>query len=177
MKQWKPLKLEELSEDTKKVYEVLNDESDLACVMIGTSYLAELLATILKVLFIETNVSEKILDPKRGAVGGFVTRADLAYCLGLIHKSAYQDLIKIAEIRNQFAHRHFALDFSETTVRKSCDELQAWRVLLLGKDGDLSDELTLGHAPTRARIQFNTSVVLLGTRIHLDALSKKSKIK
>lgn len=51
MKGWKPINLDDLSEDTKKVYEVLNNESDMACVLIGTSYLSELLANLIKVSF------------------------------------------------------------------------------------------------------------------------------
>ena len=98
MKHWKPIKLEELSKDTQKVYDVLNRESDLACVLIGTSYLAELLASALTEKFAKTSIAEKLLDPQRGAVGGFATRADLAYCLGFIRKPVYQDLIKIAEL-------------------------------------------------------------------------------
>jgi hypothetical protein len=39
MKSWRPINIEELTDDTKKVFDVLNDESDLACVLIGTSYL------------------------------------------------------------------------------------------------------------------------------------------
>jgi hypothetical protein len=86
MKGWQPIKLEDLSQDTKAVFETLNEGSDLACVLIGTSYLAELLASTIDVSFVESSVSEKLLDPQRGAIGGFATRADLAYCLGLISK-------------------------------------------------------------------------------------------
>lgn len=88
MKRWQPRKLEDLSEDTKAVYETLNEGSDLACVLIGTSYLAELLASAIKVSFIESSVSEKLLDPQRGAVGGG------APCrLGILSRSHKQDCI------------------------------------------------------------------------------------
>lgn len=177
MKNWRPLKLEELSEDTQKVYDILNQESDLACVLIGTSYLAELLASTIKVSFIETSISEKILDPQRGAIGGFASRADLAYCLGIIGKSTYQDLIKVAEIRNLFAHKHLALDFGDTTISKACEGLQAWRVLLLGEEEELPIEIPLEQMRMRARNRFNMSIILLGSRIHVDALSKRQERK
>jgi len=173
MKRWQPIKLEYLSEDTQKVYDILNQETDLACVLIGTSYLAELLASSINVSFIESNVSEKLLDPQRGAIGGFATRADLAYCLGLIKKNVYQDLMKVAEIRNLFAHKHLALDFGDSAIRKSCDQLQSWRILLHGEE----EKATVGLSPkqirVRARNQFNISVILIGSRIHVDALSKR----
>lgn len=54
MKSWEPINIKELSDDTKKVFEVLNEESDLACVLIGTSYLSELLANIIEINFIKT---------------------------------------------------------------------------------------------------------------------------
>jgi DNA-binding MltR family transcriptional regulator len=177
MKRWEPLKLEQLSEDTQKVYDILNHESDLACVLIGTSYLAELLASTIKTIFIETSISEKILDPQRGAVGGFATRADLAYCLGLIDKKVYQDLIRVAEIRNLFAHKHLALDFGETTIRGACEKLQAWRVVLMGEKEELPIKPTQEQIRVRARNQFNISIILLGSRIHVDALSKKMEKK
>ena len=177
VKGWRPLKLEELSEDTQKVYNILNHESDLACVLIGASYLAELLASILKVSFIETSVSEKILDPQRGAVGGLATRADMAYCLALINKSAYQDIIKLADIRNLFAHKHIALDFGDASIRKACNELQAWRILLLGDEEEFPSEATQDQMRVRARNQFNMSVVLLSSRIHIDALSRGQESK
>jgi len=97
MKRWKPINIEELSSDTKIVFDVLNDESDLACVLIGTSYLSELLANIIEASFIETSISGKLLDPQSGAIGQFATRADLAYCLDLINKKVYQDLCIVAK--------------------------------------------------------------------------------
>jgi DNA-binding MltR family transcriptional regulator len=177
VKDWQPLKFEELSEDTQQVLNILNQESDLACVLIGASYLAELLASTLKVAFIETRISQKILNPQNGAIGGFVTRADLAYCLGLIKKKAYNDLLKIAEIRNLFAHKHLKLDFGEANVRKACNELQSWRLILLGEEEELEIEATIEQMRVKARNQFNLSVVFLGTRIHLDALSKLERKK
>lgn len=177
MSRWKSIKLGELSEDTQKVYEVLNKESDLACVLIGASYLSELLASSIKVVFVKTSISEKILDPQQGVIGGFASRANLARCLGIIGKNVRQDLIKVAEIRNKFAHKHLALDFEDPDIRNDCDELQAWRALLLGEDEDLPTEATKEQTRLRARNQFNMSVVLLGSRIHVNALSKQQEMK
>ncbi len=176
MTRWQPLKLEDLSKDTKKIFETLNEGSDLACVLIGTSYLAELLASAIKVSFIESTVSDKLLDPQRGAVGGLATRADLAYCLGLVNKNVYRDLIKVAEIRNLFAHRHLALDFGDSTIIEACEELRAWRfVLVLDEEEEVPDKPTPEQIQMRARNQFKLSVVFIGSRIHVDALGKKAQ--
>ena len=74
-----------------------------------------------------------------------------------------------------FAHKHLALDFGDNTVRKTCEELEAWRIL----QGE--DEESVEPSPEQMRVmtrnQFNLSVVLIGSRIHLDALGKKEKRK
>lgn len=175
VKRWKPVDLKALSGDTQKVYDVLNNESDLACVLIGTSYLSELLANIIETSFIETSISEKLLDPQSGAIGQFATRADLAYCLGRISKSAYRDLARVAMIRNRFAHKHIALDFSDSDIRKLCGELEAWQIL----QGDEDDptELSQEQLRNQARNQFNMSVVLMGSLFHADALGKMEQRK
>jgi DNA-binding MltR family transcriptional regulator len=101
----------------------------------------------------------------------------LAYCLGLINKAVYQDIIRVAEIRNMFAHKHLALDFGDNTVGKACDELQAWRLVLLGEEEEVPVDPTPRQRQMRARNQFKLSVVLMGTRIHVDALSKRVQSK
>jgi len=175
MKRWKPINIEELSSDTKKVFDVLNDESDLACVLIGTGYLSELLTNLIEVSFIETSISGKLLDPQGGAIGQFATRADLAYCLDLINKNVYQDLGIVAEIRNMFAHKHLALDFSDSIVRNNCEKLKAWRILQAEEEE--SAELSQEQMRVQARNQFNFSVILIGQRMHLNVLSKKKQLK
>jgi DNA-binding MltR family transcriptional regulator len=177
MGNWKPLKLENLSEELQKIYDILNEESDFTCVLIGASYLAELLASYIEVIFIKGDTSKKILDPQRGALGGFATRADLAYCLNLINKNVYQDLIRVAEIRNLFAHKHLALDFGDTEIRKKCEELTTWRTLLDDSGEELPAELSTQQLRIVARNQFNMSVIQIGSRIHLDALSKEKNYK
>lgn len=173
MARWRPLNLSELSEDTQNVYNVLSNESDLACVLIGTSYLAELLASVLREHFIATSIAERILDPQRGAIGGFATRADLAYCLGLIQKYIYQDLTKVSEIRNRFAHKHVALDFNDPDIKARCQDLQAWRILVLDENESPPPELTEEQNRVEVRNQFNLTVILIGSRIHVDAVSRK----
>lgn len=122
---------------------------------------------------IESSITDKLLSP-RGPIGSFAARADLAYCLTLINKSAYSDLVKIAKIRNRFAHKHLALDFGDAEVRSSCEELQAWRVLEDG-DKEVLDNVTSDQLRTRARNLFKMSVVFLGTRIHVDAFGHRRK--
>lgn len=170
MKSWKPINIDKLTEDTKKVFDVLNDESDLACVLIGTSYLSELLANIIEKSFIKTSISSKLLNPQDGVIGQFAARADLARCLGLINKSYYQDLGFISTIRNMFAHKHLTLDFSDKIVIENCEKLKAWRILQHGEEE--FTELTKEQMRVQARNKFNLSIAIIGQKLHVDVLSK-----
>lgn len=75
-----------------------------------------------------------------------------------------------------FAHKHLALDFGDTHIRKACEHLQAW-CLLFGEEEELPIDVTQEQMRVRARNQFNMSVVLLGSRIHVDAVSKRQERK
>jgi len=78
-------------------------------------------------------------------------------------------------IRNMFAHKHIALDFNDSTVRNLCGELEAWRILQ-----DEEDELaepSQDQLRMLARNQFNLSVILMGSRLHVDALGKRGQRK
>ncbi|SRR6266568_3431727 len=101
--------VETLSDESQYLCAILNNESDLACVLIATSYLNNALACLLKRYFIESNLVSKLLDSPRGAISTFATRADLAYCLGLIPKGLYQNLETVGKIRNVFAHSYVNL--------------------------------------------------------------------
>lgn len=119
----KPVKIENLSKEAQKLYDVINKENDLACVLIGASYLEKVLATILERYFIDTKVSAKLLDSLNGALGTFSSRADICYCLGLIPKGFYKNMCTIGEIRNLFAHNHLLLGFSNNEISRLVDSL------------------------------------------------------
>jgi DNA-binding MltR family transcriptional regulator len=164
--------VEQLSEDTRKLFDVLNGESDLSCVIIGAAFLDTALATLLKRHLASSSITEKMLSPN-GALGAFAVRADLAYCLGLISNYHYRDLCTIGKVRNHFAHDHLGLAFSEPEIRHLCDGLHQWRMLLHGDADDSPHGLTERQLATRARNQFNLSVVLLANRLLLTTLGLK----
>jgi DNA-binding MltR family transcriptional regulator len=164
--------VEQLSEDTRKLFDVLNSGSDVSCVIIGAAFLDTALATLLKRRLVTSKITEKMLSP-RGALGAFVARADLAYCLGLISEHRHRDLCTIGKVRNQFAHNHMGPAFSEPAVRQLCDQLHEWRILLLGEPDDSADALTERQLTTRARNQFRLSVVFLANWLLLTTLGLK----
>jgi DNA-binding MltR family transcriptional regulator len=67
--------------------------------------------------------AEKLLDEKGGILGNYQARADLAYCLGLIPKGAFQNLLLLGQIRNTFAHSHLNMDFHNPKIVPLCEKL------------------------------------------------------
>lgn len=61
-----------------------------------------------------------------------------------------------------FAHKHLALDFGDSDVRKACDELKAWRPVLLGEEEEVPVEPPPRQIQMRARNLFKLSVVFIG---------------
>lgn len=108
--------IETLSEESKHLYDVLNNESDLGCVLIVASYIDHALASLLKRHFIESRAVDKLLESPRGSISSFASRCDLAYCLGLIPKSFYQNLETLGKIRNRFAHSYLPLGLADDNI-------------------------------------------------------------
>jgi hypothetical protein len=77
------------------------------------------------------------------------------------------------EIRNQFAHKHLKLSFDDLTIREKCSQLNEWKMLLHGQEEDTTSELTPKQLTTKARNQFNFSVIFLSNWLLLTALGLK----
>ncbi|MCI5168123.1 MAG: hypothetical protein D3903_19055 [Candidatus Electrothrix sp. GM3_4] len=176
----KPVKIEQLSQNTQAVYDVLNHDSDLACILIGTNFLDQILASLLENTFITSQVVHNLLNPVSGAIGAFSVRSDLSYCLGLIDKPQYQDLIKIATIRNQFAHSYLSLSFGSPEIQNLCNDLTGWELYIMEdqKDNLVPDEdLTEQQTRIAARNKFTLTVTFLGSSLSIKSLSAGVKKK
>ena len=176
----KPVKFEQLSQNTQAVYDVLNHESDLACVLIGTNFLDQILVSLLENTFITSKVVQNLLHPVSGAIGAFSVRSDLSYCLDLIDKSQYQDLIKIATIRNQFAHSYLSLSFGSLEIQNLCNDLTGWELYLMEDQEDNQipdDKLTEQQIQMATRNKFNLTVVFLGSALSIKSLDAGIKKK
>lgn len=169
--------VEILSKESSHLYEVLNAESDLACVLIATSYLDYSLAAMLKRHFINSSVTTKLLDPPRGAISTFASRTDLAYCLGLIPKGLYQNLENIGKIRNAFAHSYLSMGLADAEIVKIIEALIPPTITQSVKvDGDKVTHSTqipfsLSNLP---RDKFNIIVVLMVNSLLLTGLGTKT---
>ncbi len=172
--------IEDLSGDSKALFDVLNKESALAAVLIGTSFLDNCLASMIKKSFIKTSVATKLLDSSRGAIGTFSASRDLARCLGLISERIYQDLEIIGEIRNLFAHSHLSLDFDSENVASKCNSLMYAESVLKTMashyvENDKNAVNTIDLISPRDR--FNVTVALIAHRLLVDGLSIKEKVE
>lgn len=173
----KPIpEIEQLSEESKHLYDVLNNESDLACVLIASSYLDYALASLLKRHFIKSGLVKKLLDPPRGAISTLAARSDLAYCLGLIPSRLRQNLATIGDIRNSFAHNYLALTLDSEDIAKLVDSLVPPAVQqTLTVVGDHST--VTGPQPMllfgSRRDRFNAIVVMMVNSLLLTGLQTK----
>ncbi len=177
MKLKPPTKIENLIEDTQKVYDVLNHDSDLACVLIGTSYLSELLGSAIRTALIKCNTTENILTPGRGILGSFKSRVDLAYCLNILSKEDRKDLDIIGNIRNSFAHLHLAFDFTDKEVETELRKLNAWKIQSdfseINADPHIESIPEYCNLPQTTREKFILAVVMIQQRIISKAINRK----
>ena len=169
--------IEQLSEETQALFKAVNEEPDLPCVLISTSYLDQCLASILKRHFIKGNTANRLLDPRGGPIGSFFIRADICYCLNLIPKGLYENLRTVAEIRNRFAHSYLSVSFKDSEVIKLCDKLSFPEVALSkrieGNTGEIQDiENPFDHFK-EPRSKFTLNAVLMAERLIIIGLGMK----
>ena len=172
--------VETLSEESKHLYDVLNNESDLACVLIATSYLDYALASLLKRHFIESNIVDKLLDPPRGSLSTFASRSDLAYSLGLIPKGLYQNLEIIGKIRNTFAHSYLSLGLDDSEISSLVDSLippTIHQSITIDGDDVKHNGPVLLLLMGSHRNKFNMIVVFMVNRLLLTGLATKHREK
>jgi DNA-binding MltR family transcriptional regulator len=123
------LDLNNLPKEIERFFEILNTGTDLACVLIGTNFLDVSLHDMLSLSLKKGKITNQILNNNKGFLGSFRSRLDLCYCMDLIDKKIYQDLIKISEIRNEVAHSHILNVFKNENISKKCDDLTYWKIL------------------------------------------------
>lgn len=155
--------VEQLSEETRALFDVLNEERDVAVILIATSFLDACLKSNLEHKLLASQTTDKLLR-HTGVLGTLNARADMCYALGLIPKSWYQNLCTFAEIRNLVAHHHLSLSFETPEIAAKVEALTT----PLG--GPLGLEL-------EGRSRFTLVSALLANQLLLGALSLQSMSK
>lgn len=168
------LNLNNLPKEIEDFYEILNRGTDLACVLVGTNFLDVSLHDMLSLSLKKGNTASQILNHNEGFLGSFRNRSDLCYCMDLIDKKIYQDLIKISEIRNKIAHSHILNVFQNKDVSKKCDELHHWKIL----NSDYLRKLFESNSDQAIRNKFKLSVVIISQKLLLKirGIEKENKL-
>jgi DNA-binding MltR family transcriptional regulator len=172
--------VEELSAESNALYQAINEGSDLACVLIAMSFIDRCLASILKNVFIASSISTKILKDGPYLAGSVANRADLNYVLGRITKIMYQNIIKIIEIRNLFAHSHLEKSFEDPEIATLCNELSfpiTANALSVSDGKKANKEISLFSEFHHPRTRFSIICVLAVNRLLLSGMSTDAKLQ
>lgn len=172
--------IEALSKESQALYDAVNNEDDLPCVLISTSFLDQCLASLLERFIIKGNTSKNLLDPRGGTLGTFTARVDLCYCLGLIPKGLFQNLRTVSEIRNRFAHSYLSLSFESPEVAQLCESFTFPKTIGKRFEGDTGKTYDLDDPFaqfTHPRPRFTIAVVLMASRLLLTGLSTERRPK
>lgn len=102
----------------------LSDGSDrVLAVVAGGALEADIKGMIQRSIVDDPELSDRFLG-LNGPAGAFGTQVNLAYLIGLIDLRIRGDLLKVATIRNLFAHQARGLSFTSSPVREHCRDLQ-----------------------------------------------------
>jgi DNA-binding MltR family transcriptional regulator len=109
--------IETLAADTEQFFEILNNKSDFAVILIAAGYLDAAVAGLIAKALCDEEVAAKLLESPNAALSGFGARVDLAYAIGLIRPVIRDDMLTVAKIRNRCAHNHLRLNFEDPSIR------------------------------------------------------------
>lgn len=121
--------IDNLCEESRRLYDIFNEEkSDLAVVLISTSFIEAWLTVILRVHLISSKKLEEkeineLFDKNYGLLNTLSNKTKLAYFLSLIDGKIFNNLEMIRKIRNKFAHTRLDIRFSDETIRLLCERL------------------------------------------------------
>jgi len=156
------LGLHDLSADTKRIVNDLQLEEDRGAVLVGVAFLDDVLDALLRAVLIDDSRTVDKLLKYPGPVCTFAARCDLAYSMGLLNAKMYSDLRIMRKIRNEFAHSHRPVRFTQAKIENRCRELSPipWKKL----------KLDWNPSP---RSDFIVAVACLLSRLILLGLKKK----
>lgn len=153
-----PRKLSEIV----KFRQLLTNESDRGCVLVGTSLIDLDLKNMISAHFIGVHLKDqKEFLEGQGPLATFSSRIKLSYFLGLISEDTYRDCNIIRKIRNEFAHKHEDISFQSPQIKSRCLSLSGRRV---ANPEDLDPALRIHESD--ARHNFMATVISILGEIH-----------
>lgn len=125
------VKYSEFREFHNEFIQEMQAPSERGFVILGVAYLDEALKQLLAAFLLEdVGRKEEFLDGEgNGPLGTLHSRIRATYLLGLISEEEYEDLERLREIRNQYAHALHGVTLDNDYIRQKVDALGVWRQL------------------------------------------------
>jgi len=95
---------DELYKDWHLLFDALNHQEDLICVVVTTSYLDHAFGSLLRAKLVDSETAQKLLKSS-GPIGDLMAKVKVAYCIGQIGAGCRDNMQTITDIRNAFAHQ------------------------------------------------------------------------
>jgi hypothetical protein len=110
--------LSRLPMNIETFFKELQGESDRACALVIGAAISEVLRELLESYFgkLEEGDTNHLFHDPGAPLGGFGSRTDIAFALGLINPVERAVANVIRGIRNQFAHTLAQIDFSHELI-------------------------------------------------------------
>jgi DNA-binding MltR family transcriptional regulator len=113
------------------------EDNDRAIVIVGLAFIEDLLLNILESFFPNNSKTVEKLIGFTGALGTVNSKINMIYSLGFIDKVIKQDLEKVVQIRNKFAHKT-NMSFEDVSVEKLCKELKWHETAMMWKTPEIA---------------------------------------
>ena len=140
--------------------------------LVGAAILEERLTRIFQVLFDSKQAPRKLQESifdSNGPLSTFSAKIKLAYSLGLIDRSSFEDLETVRRIRNRFAHTPKQVEFIGSVVsteieRMHCVQAHRKSMPRFSNTGMDSPPTKLQEAELRAQgyVKYTKSIFTLG---------------
>lgn len=112
----------------KEVLDILLTETGIGAVLTGVALIDESLEILLRTCLIDNAEAKKVINPLfegYGPLASLSAKIKLAYVLGRIDRTTYEDLEQIRGIRNYFAHTYKDASFDDQFVKDKLNNVVA----------------------------------------------------
>jgi DNA-binding MltR family transcriptional regulator len=113
--------LEDLEGAFDGVRAAMDEDSELACAVLGAAYLEKMLGILLRRFFVESDMKE--MFGTGGVLENCGAQNEIAFAVGLISEDTRNNIRLISKIRNDFAHSHTKVSFKMTSIADRCAKL------------------------------------------------------
>lgn len=159
-----PESREELDAVTGAFFNSLRSESDRGCVLVAAAFLDESLESLLRSKMLrEPKERKACVDPLFATMAPLSTYWAKTQCLRaleIIEQWEYEDLHRIRELRNHFAHSYDEVSFSDPKASNMARQLEAAKRRLRARPSQGN------HGEKTPRELFTMSASFLAGRIH-----------